>query len=256
MSALKDWIEELYESGDPRSHRFRYGLLAFDIATVVFVVATSFMPRAPWIGVIDVALGVLILMDFAARMMISANRLRLLVQPATIADLIAVASFLAPIAGEGFAFLRILRTLRLFRTYRLLSQLRRDFPFFKRNEDVIGAAINLGVFLFVMTGLIYTTQHKINPEITNYADSLYFTVTTLTTTGYGDITLEGSWGRMLSVAVMIFGVTLFLRLAQILFRPVKVREPCRTCGLELHDSDALHCKHCGEPMRIETEGAV
>ena len=61
---------------------------------------------------------------------------------------------------------------------------------------------------------------------------------------------------MLSVGVMIFGVTLFLRLAQVLFRPVKVRHPCPTCGLELHDSDAVHCKHCGEPIRIETEGAV
>jgi len=256
MSAVKDRIEHLYESGDPRSHRFRYWLLAFDIATVVFVVATSFVPRAPWIGMIDVVLGALIIMDLAARMAISENRLRLLVQPATIADLIAAASFLAPLAGEGFAFLRILRTLRLLRTYRLLSRLRQDFPFFRKNEDAIGAAINLGVFLFVMTGLIYTTQHKVNPQITNYADSLYFTVTTLTTTGYGDITLEGSWGRMLSVAVMIFGVTLFLRLAQILFRPIKVRKRCRTCGLELHDGDALHCKHCGEPIKINTEGAL
>jgi voltage-gated potassium channel len=256
MRGFVDWIEELYESGSPRSHRFRYWLLAFDIATVIFVVATSFVPRASWIEVIDVTLGVLILADLAARMAISENRLRLLVQPATIADLIAIVSFLAPIAGEGFAFLRILRTLRLFRTYRLLSRLRQDFPFFRRNEDAIGAAINLGVFLFVMTGLIYTTQHRINPEITNYADSLYFTVTTLTTTGFGDITLQGTWGRMLSVAVMIFGVTLFLRLAQILFRPLKVRKRCRTCGLELHDGDALHCKHCGEPIKINTEGAV
>jgi len=256
MSGVVDWIEELYESGSARSNRFRYWLLAFDIATVIFVIATSFVPRAPWIEVIDAVLGVLILADFAARMAISENRMRLLIQPATIADLIAVASFLAPIAGEGFGFLRILRTLRLLRTYRLLARLRQDFPFFRENEDVIVALVNLGVFLFVMTGLIYTTQHRTNPDIANYADALYFTVTTLTTTGFGDITLQGTWGRMLSVAVMIFGVTLFLRLAQVLFRPVKVRQPCPNCGLELHDSDAVHCKHCGETIRIETEGAV
>jgi voltage-gated potassium channel len=256
MSGVVDRIEDLYESGSARSNRFRYWLLAFDIATVIFVIATSFVPRAPWIGAVDAGLGVIILADFAARMAISEHRLRLLFQPATIADLIAVASFLAPIAGEGFGFLRILRTLRLLRTYRLVSRLRQDFPFFRRNEDVIGAAINLGVFLFVMTGLIYTTQHAINPQITNYADALYFTVTTLTTTGFGDITLQGTWGRMISVGVMIFGVTLFLRLAQVLFRPVKARKPCKTCGLELHDGDALHCKHCGEPIRIRTEGTV
>jgi voltage-gated potassium channel len=256
MNGVVDRIEELYESGSARAHRFRYGLLLFDIATVIFVVVTSFVPRAPWIAAVDIALGLLILFDFTARMIISGNRMRLLVQPSTIADLIAAASSLAPIAGEGFGFLRILRTLRLFRTYRLLSRLRVDFPFFRRNEDVIGALVNLGVFLFVMTGLIYTTQNAINPQISNYADALYFTVTALTTTGFGDITLEGTWGRMLSVAVMIIGVTLFLRLAQVLFRPVKVREPCGTCGLELHDVDAVHCKHCGEPIKIKTEGAV
>ncbi len=54
---------------------------------------------------------------------------------------------------------------------------------------------------------------------------------------------------------MIFGVTLFLRLAQVLFRPSKVRHPCPECGLVLHDADAVHCKHCGTTIRIETEGS-
>ena len=61
-------------------------------------------------------------------------------------------------------------------------------------------------------------------------------------------------GRLLAVVVMIFGVTLFLRLAQVLFRPNKVRYPCDECGLVLHDPDAVHCKHCGAPVRIPTEG--
>ena len=59
---------------------------------------------------------------------------------------------------------------------------------------------------------------------------------------------------MVSIAVMFFGVTLFLRLAQVLFRPSKVKVQCGTCGLRLHDADAVHCKHCGEFVHIETEG--
>ena len=118
------------------------------------------------------------------------------------------------------------------------------------------AAINLGVFLFIMTGLIYATQYRVNPEIRNYADALYFTVTTLTTTGFGDITLTGESGRMLSVGVMIVGVTLFLRLVQVLLRSSKVRHECPTCGLILHDADAIHCKHCGTTLHIKTEGGV
>jgi voltage-gated potassium channel len=60
----------------------------------------------------------------------------------------------------------------------------------------------------------------------------------------------------LSVAVMIFGVTLFLRLAQVMFRPTKVRQPCEQCGLVLHDPDAVHCKHCGATVKITTEGHI
>ncbi len=133
-------------------------------------------------------------------------------------------------------------------------RLRRDFSWFRTREDVVLASINLIVFLFVMTGLIYAFQHDINPEIGNYADALYFTVTTLTTTGFGDITLNGTSGRMLAVAVMIFGVTLFLRLVQVLLRPSKVRFECPDCGLMLHDPDAVHCKHCGRVLHIRTEG--
>jgi voltage-gated potassium channel len=59
---------------------------------------------------------------------------------------------------------------------------------------------------------------------------------------------------MISVVIMIAGVTLFLRLAQALFRPHKVRFPCPTCGLQRHDPDAVHCKACGTVLRIPDEG--
>lgn len=157
-------------------------------------------------------------------------------------------------AGEAGGFLRVLRTLRLLHTYKFLSRLRSDFPFFQRNEDVIFATTHLFVFIFIMTSVVYETQHWSNPNIQNYIDALYFTVTALTTTGFGDITLPGSTGRLISVVIMIFGVTLFLRLAQVLFRPNKVRFPCPVCGLQRHDPDAVHCKACGTVLRIPDEG--
>ena len=111
------------------------------------------------------------------------------------------------------------------------------------------------VFIFVMTGIVFETQHRTNEDIGDYADALYFTVTALTTTGFGDITLEGNSGRMISVLIMIFGVTLFLRLAQVLSRPTKVRFTCPTSGLSRHEPDAVHCKACGAPPAIPDEGA-
>ena len=254
VPGLRARLRGLYYANTPRAHRFRYGVLAFDLVTIAFVIATSFVPPSPVIEALDSVFGLLILADFTARLVASPNWRRDFLTFATLADIAAILSFLAPVAGEGLGFMRILRTLRLLRTYQLTSRLRADFPFFRRHEDVVMAITNLVVFLFVMTGIIYATQHRTNPDIGNYADALYFTVTTLTTTGFGDITLHGTTGRMLSVLVMSFGVTLFLRLAQVLFRPTKVRHVCDECGLSLHDPDAVHCKHCGAPVRIPTEG--
>lgn len=251
---MRQMLTELYEGESDRAHKFRYGLLIFDLVTIAFVIVTSFFARAAWIEVVDGMVGVVIATDFLARLWIAPRKLTYLVRPVTLADMVAVASFLAPIAGEGLGFLRIMRTLRLLHTYQLMDRLRADFRMFREHEELIVAAVNLLVFIFVMTGLIYATQYRHMGEIHNYADALYFTITTLTTTGYGDITLGGTWGRLLSVAVMIFGVTLFLRLAQVLFRPVKVRFTCPRCGLRLHDADAVHCKHCGRVLHIETDG--
>ena len=79
-------------------------------------------------------------------------------------------------------------------------------------------------------------------------------VSALTTTGFGDITLNGTDGRLLSVVIMLSGITLFLRLAQVLFRPVKVRHPCPSCGLQRHEPDAVHCKACGTLLCIPFDG--
>lgn len=253
MSNLKDYLRDLYEGDTPRGYRFRYGLFMFDLATILFIVITSFLPRASWLESIDVLIGIAIVADVAARLTISRQRVKDLLNPFTWADLIAVASFLAPIAGEAAGFLRILRTLRLLRTYHVLARLRSDSVFFRQNEEVIIAVANLTVFIFIMTGIVYATQHPRNPAIGNYADALYFTATALTTTGFGDITLPGTSGRMISVVIMFFGVTLFLRLAQVLFRPNKVRFLCPTCGLQRHDYDAVHCKACGVLLNIPND---
>ncbi|MBS0123374.1 potassium channel family protein [Thetidibacter halocola] len=251
---MKDSIRALYAGDSDEAHRFRYALLVFDVVTILFVIATSFTHHGPVVEAIDVAFGVVILADFAARVWVSTNRLHLFTRLTTLADIIALVSFLAPLAGEGLGFLRVMRTLRLLHTYQLSQRLKEDFPYFRRNEDVVKATLNLFVFIFIMTGIIYATQYPSNPQIRNYADALYFTITALTTTGFGDITLPGTVGRLISVVVMIAGVTLFLRLVQVLFRPNKVRQECQTCGLVLHDADAVHCKHCGATMHIETEG--
>jgi voltage-gated potassium channel len=229
---LKSGIRQLYEGETPNGVRFRYCLLVLDIVTVLFIVVTSFVPRGKAIESLDVVFGVLILADFSARLVISRKPLQDFTRPSTWADIVVIISFLAPLTGEAGGFLRTLRTLRLLRDVQMVARLRIDSSFFRRNEEVIFAVANLAVFIFVMTGIVYETQKSHNNHISNYADALYFTVTALTTTGFGDITLPGTIGRLITVVIMIFGVTLFLNLAKALLAPAKVRFPCPVCALQ------------------------
>jgi voltage-gated potassium channel len=256
VKELQITLRALYEGATPRGVRFRYALLVFDVVTILFIIATSFLPSTDVTDLIDVAFGILILADFAARLFISRSRMRDLTRVSTWTDIVAIVSFLAPLAGEAGGFLRILRTLRLLRDYQMLTRLRSDFGFFRRNEEVIFAVTNLAVFIFIMTAVVYETQKFRHPQIGNYADALYFTVTALTTTGFGDITLQGHGGRLLAILIMAVGVGLFLRLLQAIFRPDKVQYECQDCGLLLHDPDAVHCKHCGHLLHIRTEGQI
>ena len=72
----------------------------------------------------------------------------------------------------------------------------------------------------------------------------------MTTTGFGDVTLPGIAGKLTSIVVMIVGITLFVRLAQALFRPYKVLFPCPECALQRHEPDAVYCKACGYKLKI------
>lgn len=254
MRKLRGRLGRLYNGSSRRAVRFRYGLLAFDIATIGFFIATSMVEMTPLIIILDLVLAAILSVDFAIRLWIEKNRTRYMTQLMTWVDLIVIATLLAPVLTGNFAFLRVMRALRLLRSYHVLQDLRVEFKFFARNEDIIHSIINLLVFIFFITAIVYVLEVRINPEISTYMDALYFTVATLTTTGFGDITLRDNMGRVLSVVIMVFGVALFLRLVQTIFQPAKVRYKCPTCGLKRHDHDAIHCKHCGEGLNIETEG--
>ncbi len=252
---LRTRLRDLYEGPAPASDRFRYGLLAIDLLTVTWLVASSFLPRGTQTTTIDLVIGLIFLADFLARLWISRKPVREVASFWGVADILVIVSLVVPIWGEGLAFLRVLRLYRVFHSPRTLEQLRDDLPGFRRNETTLRAALNLVIFVFATTALVYQTQSGLNDKITNYVDALYFTVATLSTTGFGDVTLLGNSGKLLSVAIMIVGISLFLRLVQVILRPSKASFPCPTCGLRRHDHDAVHCKACGTVLNIPDDGA-
>lgn len=255
METLRRTIRLLYTGHSQGAEWFRYALVTFDALTILYFIISVTWEQTAIVTAVDTVLGLIILADLAARFWISENWRKECLRIYTIADLLVVASLLlAPIFTSDLAFLRILRALRLVHSYHLIRDLRRESRFFRRHEDAILAAVYLFVFIFIMASLVFAVGFGDEANSETYIDALYFTVATLTTTGFGDITMTTPGGRLLSIFIMVVGVGLFLQLARAIFQPTKVRHTCPVCGLNRHDPDAIHCKHCGEPLKIETEG--
>lgn len=253
---LKARIAVLYEGKSETAERFRYALLLADITTVLFLVVVTYFHGQPWLRWADLLFGIYLTLDYLARMWIAPRKGAFVLNMLNLADLVVMISLIVPVFGGTLIFLRSLRILRVLRTPRVQATLRADFEVFQRHEDVILSAVNLVIFVFIMTEMVFVTQVGINPEVGNFLDAMYFTITTLTTTGFGDVTLVGERGRLISIIIMVFGVSLFLRLIQTIFRPSKVRYTCEECGLFLHEADAVHCKHCGAVLNIPSDGHV
>nr|WP_246429593.1 potassium channel family protein [Prosthecomicrobium pneumaticum] len=167
-------------------------------------------------------------------------------------DLFVLSTLLAPQWLFNLGFLRVLKLWSLVHSdlfWRTLGRRLDD----TRWEDVVKSVATLLTFVFVVTGFVYTIFLGSHPQLTGYVDALYFTIATLTTTGFGDITLPGALGKLVSIVTMVAGISLFVRLAQAIVRPHKVVYPCPTCGLLRHDPDAVHCKACGTLLAIPND---
>lgn len=254
-SAFKSKVNQLYTGRQRYAVNFRYGLILFDATTIMFFIGVAPVPHGPWLTGISVGVGLVILADFLARLWIAPDRGFMLRQLYTLADIVVIVSLLLdPLLHGSLAFLRIFRGLRLIHSYHLMRDLRRESVWFRRHEDAVLASVNLFVFVFLTASLVHVFFFPQGSSDTPYIDALYFTVATLTTTGFGDITMSSPAGKLFSVFVMVVGVALFVQLARAIFQPQKVRFKCNDCGLLRHDLDAVHCKHCGARLKIETPG--
>jgi hypothetical protein len=90
FATFRKTVRHLYEGATPEGVSFRYALPAFDIVTALFTVATSFLPSNDVTEALDVLFGVVILADFAARLLVSRYRLRDFTHFSTWTDIVPI----------------------------------------------------------------------------------------------------------------------------------------------------------------------
>ena len=254
FTRLRSTLRILYHGHSQPAVRFQATVLLVDLAIIAFFVASPLLRENDAFLWIDYSVAALLGLDLIARGLATTNMKRWLRQFPVIFDIFILATLLVPALLINLGFLRIMRLWTLTRTSTFWKPLlRRNLGLYR---EQIQATINLLVFLFMVTGFVYTAfADRGGDRISSYIDALYFTVATVTTTGFGDITLPGTSGKLASIVIMIIGISLFVRLAQAIFRPAKVQFPCPQCGLQKHEPDAVHCKACGHLLNIPDQGS-
>ena len=65
------------------------------------------------------------------------------------------------------------------------------------------------MILFMIMLIIYLTEQQTNSSINSFFDAFWYTLVTITTVGYGDITPESTIGRLAALILLIAGVAIF-----------------------------------------------
>ncbi|XP_019751549.1 potassium voltage-gated channel subfamily KQT member 4 isoform X3 [Hippocampus comes] len=153
------------------------------------------------------------------------GRLRFARKPFCVIDFIVFVASLAVIAagtqGNIFAtsalrsmrFLQILRMVRMDRrggTWKLLGSV-----VYAHSKELI-TAWYIGFLVLIFSSFLVYLAEKDNTDFSNYADSLWWGIITLTTIGYGD-KIPRTWqGRLLAAGFALLGVSFFALPAGIL----------------------------------------
>lgn len=252
LPRLRARLRELYEGKSEEAIRFRYGVIALDILCIAFFIAAPIFRKSPVYLVVDYLIALLLTVEVGARALVAGGLKPWFRRVSTWVDLVVLVTLLFPLWLFNFAFLRVMRLWSLLHSDVFWETVGRKYDD-TRVEDTTKAIANLVTFIFVATGFVYASFARVHPGIGGYVDALYFTITALTTTGFGDIILPGTYGKLLAIVIMVCGITLFVNVAGVIIRPYKIRFRCPRCALGRHEPDAVHCKACGVLLNIPND---
>jgi voltage-gated potassium channel len=227
------------------------------ISSGIFVAQTYNVPDNVRfeLDLIDNVILIIFAAEYVLRVWSAENKFKYIFSFYAIIDLMAILPFFLGVVDISF-----IRLLRWFRILRLIRFIDKKFWFTSINaqDSLISVRILFTLFaiIFVYSGLIYQVEHPVNPQVyTTFLDAFYFSVVTMTTVGFGDVTPISEVGRLLTVLMILTGVALIpWQVGDLIKRLVKnanqVETVCSGCGLGFHDLDAAFCKRCGTKLRI------
>ncbi|ARA94212.1 MAG: ion transporter [Bacteroidetes bacterium] len=254
--------EVIFEADTPAGKTFDVALIITILASVGAVMLESIASFRAAHGVAlryaEWGFTLLFTLEYLLRLWTVGRPLRYATSFFGIVDLLAILptylSILLP-GAQYFLVIRLLRVLRVFRVLKLAQylieadELRRALRASRRKIIVfLVAVLTLNV---ILGSLMYLVEGAEN-GFTSIPRSIYWSIVTLTTVGYGDISPRTNLGQALASFIMIIGYAIIavptgIVTAEMTWtrrRPVST-QVCPQCAAEGHDPDAVFCKRCG-----------
>ena len=250
------------EAGAPR---------AFDVALLVLIVASVIavmLETVPWIReayggwllVAEWIFTAIFTIEYVLRLWVVTRPLRYARSFFGIVDLLSILPTYVSLLLPGAQSLLVIRALRLLRVFRVLKLSR-----YLGEANVLVSAIRssgykvtvfLGTVLVLIT-IVATLMYLVEgPEhgFTSIPRSVYWSVVTMTTVGYGDIAPQTTLGQVLAAMVMLVGYSIIAVPTGIISAEMvqsgrrAVGRACPVCARVGHDTDARYCRHCGAEL--------
>ena len=149
--------------------------------------------------------------EYLCRLLVADSKLKFIFSFYGLVDLLAILPFYVSMGGVDFRSIRIVRLVRLLRLFKLLryskvlDRFRKAFSSIK--DELIIFTVLAVLMLYISSVGIYYCENSVQPEIFgSITKSLWWSIVTLTTVGYGDMIPVTVVGKVFSSIIFLLGI--------------------------------------------------
>ncbi|MCX2681387.1 ion transporter [Galbibacter sp. EGI 63066] len=269
----KNWKNKLheviYETDTPAGKWFDIILLIVIIISIILVMLESiesfndkyhsYLLTAEWIATIFFSL------EYIARIISIKKTWRYIFSFYGIIDFLSTIPLYLSFFLAGSHVLLTLRAFRLLRIFRILKLVRFIGEASQLKEALKASRTKIAVFIYtimilsvIMGTVMYLIEGK-ESGFTSIPKSIYWTIVTLTTVGFGDITPVTDIGQVIATLIMITGygiIAVPTGIVTVEYSKQRQNQKeidtntqvCRYCNADKHKNKAKYCYKCGKPL--------
>tara|TARA_R110002049_G_scaffold762_9_gene5090 strand:- start:5521 stop:6348 length:828 start_codon:yes stop_codon:yes gene_type:complete len=158
----------------------------------------------------------------------------------------------------AFRILRLLRVFRILKLVRFVGEANNLVRALNASRTKIFVFVFFVIVISVLLGTVMYIVEGPTHGFTSIPHSVYWTIVTLTTVGYGDISPETPLGQFIATLIMIIGYGVIAVPTGIVSaeyaagtfkeKNIDTERTCPDCGTEILRLDSHYCRQCGHRL--------